>query len=124
MEKLALRPNNKAFSLLELVVAIAIISVGIVFVIQALGFTAKASAVVSNYLRASLLAEDRIQGLEFAEAQQIIGEENSLEKNGNFDILTKISFDDKFGLYQLGLKINWPESKRTEGFELSAYYRK
>ena len=124
MEKRGLKLNNKGFSLLELVIAIAIISVGIVFVIQALGFSAKGSALHSDYLRASLLAEDAIQNLELRQAQQLIGEEISQDKNGKFDSSMVIGFDDTLNLYKMDLKISWLASKKTEELKLSTYYRK
>jgi prepilin-type N-terminal cleavage/methylation domain-containing protein len=122
MVKLAWK--NKAFTLLELVITIAIISIGMVFVIQALGFTAKASAVYKNYLRASLLGEDNIQNLEFRESQKLLTEGNFDDKKDIFDISLVVNPDEQFNLYRAALKISWPASKRTEGLKLSIYYRK
>ena len=57
------KPQDKAFSLLELIVAVAILSVGITVVLQAISSSAAATGLSNDIINAVFLAKDKIQEL-------------------------------------------------------------
>ena len=64
--------SNRAFSLIELFVAVAILAVGITTILQAMGHSARVTGLSGDIVSALLLAEDKIQELEFKEKNKLL----------------------------------------------------
>lgn len=117
--------ENKAFSLLELVISVAILSVGITVVLQAFSFSARAGGLSCDIINALFLAEDKIQELEFKEKQNLIGAEPAQVngKNSKFDWVYTLNFDPELNLYKLNLDVTWQRLSRKEAINLDTYLR-
>lgn len=123
--------KTKGFSLLELIIAIAILSVGIVTVLEALSFTSRAAGLACDIIKASFLAEDKIQELGFKETQKLVislPPEDSKEE-GKFlwkytlTPDTLLSIPNVVGLYKLDFNIAWQKAAKERNLILSAYLR-
>lgn len=117
--------NNKAFSLLELIITIAILSIGIIVVLQALSTCARAVGFSCDIIDAVFLAEDKIQELEFKEKQNLISKEPKeiREKKEKFAWGYSLSLEPDFNLYRLKFDITWQRLNREEKLELETYLR-
>lgn len=123
---LRLKANNKAFSLLELIVAIAILSIGIAAVIQAITYSVRAAALSCDMSDAAFLAQDKMQELEFKEAQGLIDSQPKEEQGlqGKFNWQYTISLDTSINLYKTVFSVDWRSQNRQEGLQLETYLRK
>lgn len=124
MAELNCKLNNKAFSLLELIISVAILSIGIVVILQAFAFSARLGGLSCDIISAVFLAEDKIQELEFKEKQNLIREETARDKNGKFAWQYEINLDPDLNLYRLNLDIHWQKLNRKEGLKLNTYLRR
>lgn len=115
--------RNKAFSLLELIIAVAILSIGIIVVLQAFSFSAHATGLSGDIIRAVFLAEDKIQELEFQARQKNIKEESVEDVNGRFNWGYSINLDKELNLYKLDLRIDWQRQRRKQSLEVDTYLR-
>jgi type II secretion system protein I len=115
--------KNKAFSLLELIIAVAILSIGIIVVLQAFSFSAHATGLSGDIIRAVFLAEDKIQELEFQARQKNIKEESVEDVNGRFNWGYSINLDKELNLYKLDLRIDWQRQRRKQSLEVDTYLR-
>ncbi|MCX5715092.1 MAG: prepilin-type N-terminal cleavage/methylation domain-containing protein [Candidatus Omnitrophica bacterium] len=116
--------NKRGFSLLEVVIAVGILSVGIITVVQALTYSSRVAGVASDYVRALFLVTDKLQELEFQEklippgyAKQDSGEQ------GRFKWNYTIEQDQGTALNKLNLGINWVRRDRQEALNLVTYLR-
>ncbi len=126
MVKLNCKLKNKAFSLLELIISVAILSAGIVVILQALAFSARVTGLSCDLVNAVFLAEDKMQELEFNAKQNPISEENVKDKKDKFAWEYSISSDLDYPnlLYKLNLEVSWERLNRKEALNLSTYYLK
>lgn len=117
---------NKAFSLLELIIAVAILAVGITLILQALSFSAKLTGISSDLEKAVFFSEDKIQELEFKEGQSLLSaepQEASGEKD-KFKWEYISTLDEDLGLYVLDFSVNWQRRQRQDTIDLNTYLRK
>ncbi|MFH1355021.1 MAG: prepilin-type N-terminal cleavage/methylation domain-containing protein [Candidatus Omnitrophota bacterium] len=122
---LSCRSNNNAFSLLELLITVAVLSVGIVAILQGISFSARLTGLSGDMVRAVLLAEDKLQELSFIEKQGLL-EEIPQEINGvegKFRWEYNLLLDSDLDLYKLNLEVSWKRSKRQEEFSLATYLK-
>ena len=117
--------KNRAFSLLELVVSIAILSVGIMAVLRALSFSARMSGLSCDIISAVFLTEDKLQELEFKENQELIDKQPTNVKDGSskFDWAYTLVFEPKFNLYKLRFNVSWQAAIRKEELDFNTYLR-
>lgn len=104
--------------------AVAILSVGIVAVLEALSICARVSGLSHDTVGAVLLSQDLMQKLEFNAAQSPLRDEVIKDKSGKFDWEQSIAFDPGLDLYNVSLAINWQRQNREEKFNIEAYLRK
>lgn len=107
--------SQKGFSLLELLIAIAILSAGITVIIQAFSYSAKAQALATDMIQAILLAEDKLQEIEFMKPKSEGYEPLKAENNGDtfkWDYL--LSPFTETDTYLLRLNIAWQRARREE----------
>ncbi|MDD5729677.1 MAG: type II secretion system protein [Candidatus Omnitrophica bacterium] len=115
------KTRTKGFSLVELVIAVAILSIGIIFVLQAFSFSIKATAVSCDMMEAAACAKDILQELQFKETGKLIQKEPNTVKNskGKFSWVYKLDLDNDTNLYKLNLNITWQTQKRNESLSVN-----
>lgn len=116
--------KTKAFSLLELIIAVAMLSTGIIIILQAFSFCARAAGASGDYASAVFLGEDKIQEWEFKEKQNLIKEEVVNETADKFSLRSQTSLEPELGLYKLSLGISWERLGRSETIEINTYLQK
>jgi prepilin-type N-terminal cleavage/methylation domain-containing protein len=122
----SLKANDRGFSLLEVIVTIAILSVGIVMVMEAIVFSTGAAALSCDVVSAVFLAEDKLQELEYKEADSLISNEPE-EAQGTRDKFSwkrTLKLDPAIGLYALDMELEWKTKSRQESFGVQTYFRK
>jgi hypothetical protein len=117
--------NKKAFLLFDVTLAIAMLSLGLVFVIRSISMSMKVAKASLNYSQAIGLAyekafdielESQLDGLEIAPAEGAFpGDERF---NWEYSV-EKLEED----LGKLILGISWQEAKRESGFEVTTYVK-
>ncbi len=119
--------SNKAFSLLEVILAVAILSVGIVSILQAFSFSARVTGLSLDIIRAVFLSEDKLQEIEFKEISGKLDQvpQQFDEDEGKFNIQYSVNqLAAAANLYQLDFDINWDRSGRQESITISTLLRK
>lgn len=117
--------KNKGISLLELVITVAILSLGIIVVLEAFVFSTRATGLSCDIINAVFLAEDKIQELEFKEKQGLINQEPTpvKDKKDKFTFEYSRNLDTDLNLYKLNLDIWWQKLNREERLSLNTYLR-
>ncbi len=120
------RLNNRAFSLLELIIAVGVLSLGITVVLQALSYSGRVAGISGDMINAVFLGEDIMQDLEFKEKNNLINKEPAMvqDKLDKFTWQYTLEQDkDLTLLYRLGLDITWQRANRQESLSLNSYLR-
>lgn len=115
---------QKGFSLLELLVAIAILSAGILVVLQAAGRCARITGITKDTLSALLLAEDKLQELQYKERSAQITETRGSGTSGKYAWNYDLEFNSSLNLYQCGLSISWESAGRDEKLTVNTFLTK
>lgn len=120
-----LRQNNKGFSLLELVVAIAVLTAGITAVLQALSYSARITGLSCDITNAVFLAGDKMQEFELKEKMKIINKQPAElnEKKDKFTLSYTLNPDSTANLYGLQFDISWQRAGREEKLNLQTYLK-
>lgn len=115
----------KAFSLLELIITIAILSAGITVILQAFSFSSRVTGLSNDIVKAVFLAEDKLQELDFKQKQGLIRQEPSLNSgvSDKFQWKNELSFDPDLNLYKLNFTINWQRANRIEEINVKTYLK-
>jgi len=110
---------------LELLISIAILSTGIVIILQGFTFSARAAALSSDMIQAVFLAKDELQALEFKENNGLTALENPDNRNtvGRFRMRFLNELNKDLNLYTLSAEISWERSKKEEKITLRSYLR-
>jgi len=119
------KSKNKAFSLLELIITIAILSAGITVILQAFSFSSRVTGLSSDIIKAVFLAEDKLQELDFKEKQGLVQQEPALQTGiyGKFQWKDSLSFDTDVNLYKLDFTVSWQRAKENEEINIGTYLR-
>ena len=122
----SIKANNKGFSLLELIVAVAILSAGIVVVMEAIVSSTRAAGLSCDVVSAVFLAEDKLQELEYKETNSMISTEpeESEGEQGKFSWKRTLNLDAGSGLYALDMELKWRAKSWQEKFSVQTYLRK
>ena len=123
---LSLRLKNKAFSLLELIITVAILSTGIVVVLETFSYSARMTGLSGDIINAVFLAEDKLQELGYKEKRRLIEKEppQVKDKKDKFEWEYNISLDQDLDLYRLDFDISWQRANRQEDLQLNTYLKK
>jgi prepilin-type N-terminal cleavage/methylation domain-containing protein len=116
---------NKAFSLLELIITIAILSAGITVILEAIAFSGRTTGLSCDIVKAVFLAEDKLQELNFKEKQGLINQE-PYERTGSyakFQWKNSLVFDPDLNIYKLNFTINWQRANRVEEINVKTYLK-
>jgi prepilin-type N-terminal cleavage/methylation domain-containing protein len=128
---LSYRRKNKGFSLLELIISIAILAIGIIAVLETLSFSVRAGSISGDITRAAFIAEDKMQELEFKEKQNIMptlldsSADNQKDKFKWRSALIPEEglVSDKTALYKLNFNIDWGGPGKERTINLNTYLR-
>lgn len=118
--------GKKAFSLVELLVAIAILSIGIITVLQAFSYSSRGAGLSFDIVNALFLAEDKMQELEFKEKEELLNfaSRKVNDKKDKFSWQYSFDLDTELNLYHLNFNISWERINRQQGFNITTYLRK
>ena len=120
------RLKNKAFSLLELIITVAILSTGIVVVLQTFSYSARMTGLSGDIINAVFLAEDKLQELGYKERRRLIEKEppQVKDKKDKFEWGYNITLDQDLDLYRLDFDVSWQRANRQEDLQLNTYLKK
>ncbi len=120
-----MKPNNKAFSLIEVLISIAILSTSLIVVLKAFSFSAKATGISLDFTKAVFLAEDKIQELEFSLKNNLIGKDTAKNKGkeGKFEWKYVITSKPEFNLFTLDFEVAWKRFNEARSLSLNSYLR-
>ncbi len=117
--------GKRAFSFVELLIATAILSIGIVVVLQALSFTSRVAGVTYDIANASFLCESKMQEWEFIEKRGAIDKEpaEGTGSLGKFNWQYALNLNPELKLYYLSYNLTWERANRQEKISLDTYLR-
>ncbi len=117
--------NNKAFSLIELLIAAAILSTGLITIFKAFSFSAKSVGISADLTNAVFLAEEKIQELEFTRKinSTSLGQLDNNGKVGKFDWNYTASFLPDLNLYALNFDVFWRKANEARDVRIDTYLR-
>ncbi len=119
--------KNKGFTLIEIMISIAILSLGLIFVLQGLTHCLSILNISRNNLEASLLAEDKMAEAEIAvkqDADEFSKDSGGELKSGNIDFNWQIRFspDQEYeDLDEVLTTVHWREGRRSGSSIFSTY---
>ncbi len=124
MAKLKCRKNN-GFSLLELIIMVAILSISIIGIMQAFSFCARIAGLCTDITRAVFIAEDKMQELEFKQRTGRLAAEppEASAEIDKFRWQYRLTFDEALKLYRLDFGLTWQRLNRAEEIRLETYLR-
>lgn len=116
----------RAFSLLELLIAVAILSTGIIAVMQAFSYSARITGLSCDIVNAVFLGQDLLQELEFKERKGLLqqGPAEAGGKKEKFEWGYSLNLDQDLNLYRLDLDIKWRRINRQEEINSVTYLKK
>ncbi len=119
------KPRNRAFSLLEVVFVVALLSIGMTAIIRAFSFSARVAGYSCDMIAASFFAEDIFQELEFSERRAKINEQPSegLFRRGKFEGRYTIIPVPDWSICRLELVVKWLRANKEETIEFNTYLR-
>ncbi|MFH1621946.1 MAG: type II secretion system protein [Candidatus Omnitrophota bacterium] len=118
--------KNRAFILFEVTLTIAILSLGLVFIVRSIGASMKVAKASYNYNKAMNLAYEKLIDLELksqTEGLEIFSDQGSFLSNENFSwkyVVVHLS-DENLG--KLILDVSWKEGRRDRGFNIVTYIK-
>ena len=117
--------NRNAFTLIEVVVATAILTIGVAVVARAFSQCAQAATVSSDVMRAVLLAGNRMEEWELREALGTVGAQPKQEVAtvDRFGVGYSLEQDPVSSLYGLDLNVSWERLRTRRSFTLATYLR-
>jgi len=115
--------NNKGFSLIELLIAVAVLGVGITTMLQAMGYSARVTGLSGDIVQVLFLTEDKAQELEFKERKGKLTQMEDSSKEGKFAWSYLLVPDNVLNLYKLDFKASWQRMDRNEELNLLSYLK-
>ena len=121
------RIGKQAFTLVEVMVAVAVLSLGIVMIYDAFFTNLDLFGYYSNYLKFAPWLDEKLW-----EAQDLLsrgGGMVTLDRDGDFVksnkkfhwVLSCTSLDDKQGLYGITIRVSWQDGLRKANLTRNAY---
>jgi len=128
------KKNKDGFLLFEVILSVAILSLGLVLVLHSFTGSLKAARISQDYMRAVLLLEAKMTGLEWkGSLDSGISEGKFSQKNERFawkieaTPVEETAGEDKekkkIELNKVRLTVSWSESKKVERIELTTYLK-
>ncbi len=125
--EMMLRTGNRGFTLIEIMVATAVLSLGTVFIYEAFFSSLDAFNYCSNYLNVASWMDEKVWQAQ--EALGRFGPQAKIQTAGMFtsnnkDFKWSLSnrlIDKKEGLYRIDLALSWQEGSRKRKLTRAAY---
>lgn len=119
------RRARRGFSMLELVIAIAVISISLVTALEAFSYSTNIAKLSGELENALFFAEDKLQELESKEQKKRLTQSPlaGSDFSGKFQrsySLSKIAEQD---IYRLDLEVSWARSKGREKINAATYLK-
>ena len=125
--------NNKGFSLLELIIAIAVLAVGLVGVLQIFPIGLRASQRAGMMTKAAFLAQNKIEDIKLAGFDAITelppkiplsGKDGDFEWNIKIDDVNLEGVENTSEMRKVTVILTWPERNTTRSKEFITYVTK
>ncbi len=125
--------SNKGFSLLELIIAIAVLAIGLVGVLQIFPIGLRASQTAGMLTKASFLAQNKIEDIKLAGFDAIIelppkipmsGKDRDFEWTVKIDEASLEGIESGGDIRKVMVTITWPERNTTRSKEFITYVSK
>lgn len=119
------KANDLGFSLLELIVTVAVLSLGIVIILQSFSFCSRAAGFSGDMTSALFLSQDKLQELEFKESIFGIKNEPSgvIKEQGRFEYSYSLEFMPGCGLYLVDFGVFWTRQLAPKEIRIRTYLR-
>ncbi|MBL7070054.1 MAG: prepilin-type N-terminal cleavage/methylation domain-containing protein [Candidatus Omnitrophica bacterium] len=115
--------SNRGFSLLELIITIAILSIGIVSILQTISFSGQVWHKAQDSTRAVFLAQDIMQKADFDELRGMIIEGVQEGKTKGLNWKSYIRPLAESELYQMDLEVAWGQPPIEDQINITTYLR-
>ncbi|MFH0856106.1 MAG: prepilin-type N-terminal cleavage/methylation domain-containing protein [Candidatus Omnitrophota bacterium] len=115
---------SRGFSLLELLVASAILSTGILVILQAAGLCARITGIVEDNINALVLSKDKLEELQYKENSSRITQPVDSGVKGKYRWEYDLNPDPGLDLYKCSFKVSWEKEGKGELLEAVTYLRK
>ena len=118
---------RKAFFLLEVMLTVAILSIGLVFVIRSITMSLRVAKQAFNYSKAIHFVYEKANELELIPEHNMFGSDGRIEENGVFESDNNFHWNhivEKFEDYNLNsivVDVSWEEGKREGGVGITTY---
>ena len=125
--------NNKGFSLLELIIAIAVLAVGLVGVLQIFPIGLRASQRAGMMTKAAFLAQNKIEDVKLAGFDAITelppkiplsGKDGDFEWNIKIDDVNLEGIENSSEMRKVTVILTWPERNTTRSKDFITYVTK
>jgi len=125
--------NNKGFSLLELIIAIAVLAVGLVGVLQIFPIGLRASQTAGMMTKASFLAQNKIEDVKLAGFDAITelppkiplsGRDGDFEWAIKIDEIAPEGVEASEDMRKITVTLTWPERNTTRSKDFITYVTK
>ena len=125
--------NNKGFSLLELIIAIAVLAVGLVGVLQIFPIGLRASQRAGMMTKAAFLAQNKIEDVKLAGFDAITelppkiplsGKDGDFEWNIKIDDVNLEGVENSSEMRKVTVILTWPERNTTRSKDFITYVSK
>lgn len=121
--------QEQGFSLIEVLVAVSILAVGLVFIVQSMAHTQQALRLSENISRAAYIAEEELVKMEIKvrefERASFGGESGKVESPGRLlewesrvNVFNHESLKDQSRANKLAVFVEWRESNRRNNLEV------
>jgi len=118
--------KNRAFLLFEVTLTIAILSLGLVFIVRSISASMKVAKASFNYNKAMNLAYDKLIDLELqsqVEGLETFSDQGSFLSDENFKWKYTVEHLSDENLGKLILDVYWKEGRREGGFNIVTYIK-
>jgi general secretion pathway protein I len=125
--------NKKGFSLLELIIAIAVLSIGLVAVLQIFPVGLRASQRAGMMTKASFLAQNKLEDVKLAGFDAITetppriplsGKEGDLEWGIKIDSISLEGVESSNNMRKVTVTITWPDRNNIRSKDFITYVTK
>ncbi|MBU4312589.1 MAG: prepilin-type N-terminal cleavage/methylation domain-containing protein [Candidatus Omnitrophica bacterium] len=122
--------NKKGFSLLELIIAVAVLAIGLVGILQIFPVGLRASYRAGMVTKAAFLAQNKIEEIKISGFDAITelppkiplsGSEGDFEWEIAIDEVDLEGLESDDDIRQITVTVNWPERNRTRSKDFVTY---